>query len=92
MNKFELGKRLIGYGHHNLKGVIVEFKKFHQRGELHIIIQWENNDLMNSGIDDNSNHLVQYTESMLWECFSIGKIEIDKEYYRDLLLKNLLTK
>ena len=92
MNKFELGKRLIGYGHHNLKGVIVEFKKPHQRGELHIIIQWENNDLMNSGIDDNSNHLVQYTESMLWECFSIGKIEIDKEYYRDLLLKNLLTK
>ena len=92
MNKFELGKRLIGYGHHNLKGVIVEFKKFHQRGELHIIIQWENNDLMNSGIDDNSNHLVQYTESMLWECFSIGKIEIDKEYYRELLLKNLLTK
>lgn len=92
MNKFELGKRLIGYGHHNLKGVIVEFKKFHQRGELHIIIQWENNDLMNSGIDDNSNHLVQYTESMLWECFYIGKIEIDKEYYRELLLKNLLTK
>lgn len=102
MNKFELGKRLIGYGHHNLKGVIVEFKKFHQRGELHIIIQWENNDLMNSTgfcgtgygyeIDENSNHLVQYTESMLWECFYIGKIEIDKEYYRELLLKNLLTK
>jgi hypothetical protein len=91
MNKFELGMRLIGYGHHNLKGTIVEFKK-HNRGELNIIIEWENNDLMNTGIDDNSNHLVQYTESMLWECFSINKIGIDKEYYRDLLLKNLLKK
>jgi len=91
MNKFELGMRLIGYGNHNLKGTIVEFKK-HNRGELHIIIEWENNDLMNSGCYDDSNHLVQYTESMIWECFSIGKIGIDKEYYRDLLIKNLLKK
>ncbi len=59
-------------------GVICELKKFHQNGELHIIIEWK-------GIGK-----VQYTESMLYECFSNGTIEIDKQYYREEKLKMIL--
>ena len=54
-----------------VKGKIVQFRKFHELGELHIVIQWE-------GIGP-----VQYTEAMLDECLYEGKIEIDKQHYRN---------
>ncbi len=59
------------------KGVICGIKKFHTKGEPHLIIDWEN------------FGKVQYTETMLNECFSDGKIKIDKQYYREEKLNEL---
>lgn len=59
------------------KGEVVDIKKFHPKGEFHIVIKW-------SGEKE-----VQYTESMLEECFLMGKIKIDKEFYREEKLKEL---
>ncbi len=60
------------------KGEVVDIKKFHPNGEFHIVIKWS-----------ISEKMVQYTESMLEECFLIGKIKIDKEFYREEKLKEL---
>jgi hypothetical protein len=60
-----------------VKGKIVQFRKFHEWGELHIVIQWE-------GIGP-----VQYTKTMLDENLLIGKIEIDKQHYRNIKLEEL---
>jgi len=60
-----------------VKGKIVQFRKFHEWGELHIVIQWE-------GIGP-----VQYTEAMLYECLYEGKIYIDKQYHRNEKLDQL---
>jgi len=59
------------------RGYIHQIKKFHPNGEWHIIIEWE-------GIGK-----VQYTKTMLDETFSDGKINIDKEFYRDEKLSQL---
>lgn len=59
------------------RGYIHQIKKFHTNGEWHIIIEWE-------GIGK-----VQYTKTMLDETFSEGKINIDKEFYRDEKLSQL---
>ena len=59
------------------RGYIHQIKKFHPNGEWHIIIEWE-------GIGK-----VQYTKTMLDECFSDGKINIDKQYYREQKINQL---
>lgn len=60
-----------------IKGKITELRKFHENGELHIVIEWE-------GIGP-----VQYTEAMFYECLHEGKIKIDKQHYRNEKLNQL---
>ena len=59
------------------QGKITELRKFHEHGELHIVIEWE-------GIGP-----VQYTEAMFYECLHEGKIKIDKQHYRNEKLNQL---
>ena len=68
---FEIG--CLEYSH----GYIHEMKKFHPKGECHIIIDWED------------FGKVQYTKTMLDEAFSERIIQIDKQYYRNKKLLNL---
>jgi hypothetical protein len=60
-----------------VKGKITELRKFHEHGEVYIVIEWE-------GIGP-----VQYTEAMLYECLHEGKIKIDKQHYRNEKLDQL---
>ena len=68
---FEIG--CLEYSH----GYIHEMKKFHPKGEWHIIIDWKD------------FGKVQYTKTMLDKYFSEGNIQIDKQYYRNKKLLNL---
>jgi hypothetical protein len=72
---FEIG--CLEYSHGYIHGYIHEMKKFHPKGEWHIIIDW------------NDFGKVQYTKTMLDESFSEGNIQIDKQFYRDIKLHEL---
>jgi hypothetical protein len=72
--EYKIDMRLISK---DTKGVICGIKKFHTKGEWYLIIDWGN------------FGKVQYTETMLNECFSEGKIKIDKQYYREEKLNEL---
>jgi hypothetical protein len=76
--EYKIGLRLISSSFvTNETGYICEIKKFHPKGELNIIIEWE------------KFGKVQYTKTMLDECFAISKIDIDREFYREQKLKEL---
>jgi hypothetical protein len=75
--EYNIGLRLISTKKNLTKGYIHEIKKFHPNGEWHIIIQWED------------FGKVQYTKTMIDECFFEGIIQIDKQYYRDEKLNEL---
>jgi hypothetical protein len=78
-SEYKIGLHLISNNKRRTweRGYIHEMKKFHPNGEWHIIIEWE-------GIGK-----VQYTKTMLDECFSDGKINIDKQYYREQKINQL---
>ena len=72
---WDLGLRIIWVN--GDKGIICEIKN-----NDNIIIDWIN-------WDPNIPKKVQYTSSMLDECFNDGFIKIDKQYYRNKKIEEL---
>ena len=90
---FNLGLRLINKNfnfekiknnYELINGVIIELKKFHQNGELYIIIEWDKQ------FNELTSMKIQYAERSLLEYINNGYIEIDKEYYRNEKINQIL--
>ena len=87
---YKVGLRLIS--NDNSKGVIIKLKRI-DCAEPNIIIEWVSPELISVVALDlkrSSTSKVLYTQSMLDEAFSEGIVEIDKQYYRNQKLEQLL--